>query len=169
MSNKTLKRLAVEIELEHKAQKLGQSVILLFLVFIVLSGGLLIWKRFINSSNTVKLITPNKVLDAETAKTDSERAVGLSNRSELAENGGMIFYFENSSINNCFWMKDTLIPLDMIFLDSSKKIVTIHQNVSPSTYPDNFCPDTESAYGLEINPGKSQEYGLRVGATLHFD
>lgn len=155
---------------QDKARKLGFFVIFLFLGLVILSGGLLLSKnQSINNASTIKLYAPNKVLDVETAKTDGERKIGLSNRASLKKSSGMLFYFDQPSTENCFWMKDTMIPLDMIFLDSSKKIVTVHSNVEPSTYLENFCPQKEAKYGLEINAGKSQEFGLNVGAIVQFD
>ena len=73
----------------------------------------------------------------EKADTDVLRVQGLSGRTSLPSSLGMLFIFDRAS-EQCFWMKDMLLPLDMIWLDSSKRIVKIEHNVDPSTYPDSF-------------------------------
>ena len=59
--------------------------------------------------------------------------------------------------------------IDMIWLDSDKRVVSIEEDVSPDTYPDKFCPDTPAKYVLEINSGLSGQLGFRdSGAKLKF-
>lgn len=123
-----------------------------------------------NSSDIIKVYFPNsndKNIDAELAIDDLSRAEGLMNREKLADNTGMLFVFPEER-NLSFWMKDTYIPLDMIFIDESKKIVTIHKNARPfdlNTYKSNF----PSKYVLEVNGGFCDKYAIDLQDPVVFN
>lgn len=103
----------------------------------------------------------------EVANTLATRAKGLMFREELPKNNGMLFIY-NSEGNRSFWMKNTLIHLDMIFINSDLRIVGIQKNVQPCTSL--FCksyPSTKPAqYILEINGGLSEELGINIGDKI---
>lgn len=100
----------------------------------------------------------------EVADEDAERMQGLMYREELAEQRGMLFIFEKPEANY-FWMKNTLIPLDMIWLNENQEIIYINKETPPCKA--NPCaaygPNKNSTYVLEINGGLSDEIGLEVG------
>jgi uncharacterized membrane protein (UPF0127 family) len=76
-------------------------------------------------------------IDLEIADTEYERQLGLMNRKSMAENQGMLFIFNEERLQS-FWMLNTLISLDIIFVNKEKKIVTIHKNTTPlsqQSYP----------------------------------
>lgn len=102
-----------------------------------------------------------KTIELEVAGTEGERARGLMYRPCLPENRGMIFVFDQPG-QACFWMKNVLIPLDMIFLYRGK-IKTIYRNVPPC-HSDN-CPDyisrSEIDQMLELNAGMSDKLLLK--------
>jgi hypothetical protein len=105
-------------------------------------------------------------LKVEIASKDSERQKGLMFRERLADNEGMLFLFPTERYNS-FWMHNTLIPLDMIFIDSDWTVVGIVQNAKPLT-DDPRRVDRMSRYVLEVNAGFSARYGLAAGATAKF-
>lgn len=96
-----------------------------------------------------------------------EFARGLMFRKHLPWNAGMLFAYDNEEIRR-FWMKNTLIPLDMIFVDSSSKIIDIKENVPPCKQEE--CPTYLSKepaqYVLEVNAGFVQEKGVKIGDRL---
>ena len=96
-----------------------------------------------------------------------EFARGLMFRNHLPWNAGMLFAF-NEEEPRRFWMKNTLIPLDMIFVDSSSKIIDIKENVPPCEQEE--CPSYPSRepaqYVLEVNAGFVQEKGVKIGDRL---
>jgi len=100
----------------------------------------------------------------ELAKNYAEQEKGLMNRTQLDSNKGMLFIFNSEGVYP-FWMKNTLIPLDMIWMDANNKIVFIAQNVQPCKTL--ICPVTtptgKAKYVLEINAGISSDIGLKVG------
>ena len=118
--------------------------------------------------NQQRLFAPGGIITVEVADTAESRRIGLSNRESLYSNAGMLFVFDETLSTNCFWMKDTLIPLDMVWLDDEKRVVTITENVTPETYPDSFCPDEPAKYGLEINAFRADELRIEDGVELRF-
>ena len=114
----------------------------------------------------------NHTFILELAQTPQEKAKGLASRTKLSENKGMLFLFQNAGMYT-FWMKDTLIPLDMIFIND-KRIVTIHKNVKPQpNTADNqlqLYPSKEPVnYVLEINAGLSDKYGFKEGDVVTYE
>jgi|GEM_PF-1098105 len=103
----------------------------------------------------------------EIAKNDVDRANGLSNRKTLYNKNGMLFVFDKIG-SHSFWMKDMLIPIDMIFFDDNWKIVLIESNLQASSFPTTFGGSIKSQYILEINANEAQAYGLNVGDQAIF-
>lgn len=104
-----------------------------------------------------------KNLDIEIAKSFNERQIGLMNRSSMAENQGMLFIFEEDNSTG-FWMKDTRIPLDIIYIGADSTVISIVKNKQP------FDERSEGAtapyrYTLEVNGGKSDAWGIKEGVT----
>lgn len=121
-------------------------------------------------SNNNKTVQVNGIdISVEVAKTNEERSKGLSNRTFLDSKSGMIFVF-NKNIKPTFWMKDTKIPLDFIWIDDDKiveinKNVPIEPNKSDSElkrYPSSYPVD----YVLEVNAGFTDKYDIKVGQSL---
>lgn len=119
----------------------------------------------------VTIATSEKLLTvmAEAARTPQERAYGLMFRTSLPDNHGMLFIFDREE-RVSFWMKDTLIPLDMIFIDADKKIIHIEKNAPPcKNDPCPVYPSTLPAkYVLEVNGGWGEKNGVMVGDRLKF-
>lgn len=108
--------------------------------------------------------------DVEVAFNARERARGMMFREDLDSDRGMLFIFEREGIYP-FWMKNTLIPLDIIWLDTEKKVVFISKNTQPCG--DGPCPlihpTGKAKYVLELNSGMSEKIGLNITDTLSFD
>lgn len=103
----------------------------------------------------------------EVADTDFLRERGLSYRTSLAPQTGMLFVFDVPRIIR-FWMKDMNFPIDIIWLDADKKVVRIEHSVSPSTYPSSFGPEIPTQYVIEIPAGEAQNIGLSKGDMVSF-
>ena len=102
----------------------------------------------------------------EVAVTPEEHARGLMYRSQLADDAGMIFVFEEPSIQR-FWMKNTLIPLDMIFIGKDRKIVGVVENAAPETESERMV-GAPSQYVLEIGGGLAARLGIHRGEAVDF-
>ncbi|MEK6964301.1 MAG: DUF192 domain-containing protein [Nanoarchaeota archaeon] len=102
----------------------------------------------------------------EIVDTPALREKGLMNRSYLAEDQGMLFVFDREQVLT-FWMKDTLIPLDILFIDQNERVVDIQTMGLCLEEP---CPGYISRkpaqYALEINAGMAQRYGIQEGDSL---
>ncbi len=103
----------------------------------------------------------------EVVDNESSRTLGLSGRDSLPNDKAMLFVFEQPD-KYCFWMKDMKFNIDMIWLDSDKKIVKIQKDVSPGTFPKSFCSMQDALYVLELNGGESTKFGLATGMQLDF-
>ena len=103
----------------------------------------------------------------ELARTPAEREQGLMYRDRMAADAGMLFLFERPSPLT-FWMKNTFIPLDMIFIGSDRRIVGIVENAEPRTLTSRHV-DGLVQYVLEINGGLSAKLGIRAGAAVDFN
>ena len=103
----------------------------------------------------------------EVADTDAKRTLGLMYRKELGENAGMLFIFEKTQ-QMSFWMKNTVLPLDMIFIAEDRKIVGIVKNAVPFTTTPRKV-DGPSRYVLEVNAGFTDKHGVKAGDAVTFE
>jgi len=108
-----------------------------------------------------------KCFQVEVAKTESQRERGLMYREELGRDKGMLFIFDEDGMYP-FWMKNTLIPLDMVWISSTGKVVFIAENVQPckSLLCPSVIPGAIAKYVLEVNAGICKDIGLKVGDSL---
>ncbi|MGZ5133125.1 MAG: DUF192 domain-containing protein [Caldimonas sp.] len=102
-------------------------------------------------------------IDAEFAQTPEQREIGLMFRPAMAANEGMLFAFERAD-RHCFWMKNTLIPLDAAFVDDDGAIVNI-AHMKPQTL-DGHCSEKPVHFVLEMNDGWFAKRGIKPGFKL---
>jgi len=100
----------------------------------------------------------------EIARTDDERRRGLMYRRHLEPGTGMLFIFERPEPQK-FWMKNTFIPLDMIFIDEQRRVIAIEENAEPLTL-DPRGPDTPALYVLEVPGGWSRTAKIAPGTKV---
>ncbi|WP_437555029.1 DUF192 domain-containing protein [Sorangium sp. So ce367] len=103
----------------------------------------------------------------EIARREQERARGLMYRTSMAENRGMIFVFQQRN-NHSFWMHNTCIPLDMLFIDSDGTIVGIEEN-TPTLTDSTFDVGCPSTYVLELNAGWARRHGVVAGQKVRLE
>ena len=123
----------------------------------------------VKSTPTSSPQSHNLDLTIELASTPEQQRSGLMNRTELCDDCGMLFDFEEEQPRLSFWMKNTLIPLDILFLDSSGKINTIHIGTIPKDTALFYDSSKPSQYALELNAGRSEELDLEVGDTINLE
>lgn len=120
------------------------------------------------SYTTLKL--KNTDIKLYIADNDLKKQKGLMNVSKLDANEGMIFLFDHES-KATFWMKNTLIPLDIIWVNKDMKIVDIKENAQPCD--SNQCPFIYPAdiskYVIELNSGYTKKHSIKVGDILDID
>jgi uncharacterized protein len=118
---------------------------------------------------TIAVHAPHAVLTLQVAKTEDERELGLMSVTNLAPHTGMVFVFDNDSPVE-FWMKDTLVPLDMVFVGADGTVRSVAANVpvvSEST-PDNLIPRRSGTgkYVIELPAGEAAKDGITTGTQL---
>jgi len=111
----------------------------------------------------VQLVAGMYLIRAEVANTFDTRATGIMFRKSLAPNEGMLFVFPEAEME-CMWMKNTLIPLSVAFIDASGAIVSISE-MQPQTET-THCAARPAKYALEMNRGWFASKGLRAGTVI---
>lgn len=101
-------------------------------------------------------------LNVTVADTDEERSKGLMNITYMPESSGMFFVFPDNYIPT-MWMKNTYIPLDMIFLNEDLEIIKIFENTTPIQTTQTYTSGYPAKFVLEVNGGVAQKYGLEAG------
>jgi uncharacterized membrane protein (UPF0127 family) len=102
-------------------------------------------------------------IEAEVAASDQNRQVGLMNRQTMPQQRGMLFVFTQPN-THCMWMRNTLIPLSVAFIDDEGYIINI-EDMKPQT-EDNHCARQPARYALEMNLGWFAQRGIKPGVKL---
>ncbi|MFV0305874.1 MAG: DUF192 domain-containing protein [Moheibacter sp.] len=118
-----------------------------------------------------------KKIDIEIAETPNERARGLMDRSQMDENKGMLFIFEDDNIRkHTFYMKDTRIPLDIMYFSPDSVLINIARNAQPGADSEMSqggsveAAKEDSKFVVEINGGLADKWGLKEGVTkIHWN
>lgn len=103
------------------------------------------------------------LIQAEVAQTDEQRAIGLMHRPSMPANNGMLFVFEQPR-PQCFWMKNTLLPLSIAFIADDGTIVNIEEMKAQTL--DSHCSAKPVRYALEMNAGWFAKKGIKPGSKL---
>ncbi|WP_244486531.1 DUF192 domain-containing protein [Aureimonas sp. Leaf324] len=113
---------------------------------------------------TLRTSSGSHAIEVEVADTPQAREIGLMNRESLAEDTGMLFDFrEDRPVS--MWMKNTLIPLDMLFINKTGTVVRIARNAKPHSL-ETIPSGKPVRYVLEINGGAAATYGAKTGDKL---
>ena len=108
----------------------------------------------------IKIKVGSKPYEVKIAQTDEEKEKGLQGVNELPENEGMLFIFDEAE-DVSFWMKDTSIPLDIVFIDDELNVISVYQGIPES---EEFITEKNVTFVLEVN----QNSGINVGDELEF-
>ena len=141
------------------------------LILIILTSLLAYFLIFKNQTptNTIKIDIKNQTYQFEIAKTLAQKSLGLGNRDSLCQNCGMIFVYQNEGTLP-FWMKNTRIPLDIIWLDKNGLVVDIKTAKPQPNTPDLkltiYQNPVPAQYVLEINAKEAQKLKLGIGDTI---
>ena len=142
-------------------KKKGNKRLIISFIFLLI---LLLSLLFLNNNSINEVCFKEKCFKVEIANNEIERSQGLMFRQNLSENEGMLFIFPKED-NYSFWMKNTLIPLDIIWLDSSYKVVYIKENTPPCATKtcEAYTPDKKAKYVVEVNGGWVKKREVLVG------
>jgi uncharacterized membrane protein (UPF0127 family) len=122
------------------------------------------------SENITKVKIAGKDIKVELALTDEAQEQGLSGRSELKEDEGMLFVFDTPD-NYSFWMKDMNFAIDIVWINEDQKVIYIEKSADPESYPETFGPNPslgKTKYVLEVSSGFSVKNNLKAGDKIEF-
>lgn len=138
----------------------------IFLSVCLVALFLLILVFYFNRKQTLTIHTNNGEIQyrVESALTPTEQQKGLMYRKHLASRNGMIFIFNPPRVAR-MWMKNTLIPLDMVFFDRMGRVIRVHKNAVP--HDETVISSIVPVLGvLEVNAGETEKFGITHGSTL---
>ena len=116
----------------------------------------------------VKLASSSdRLFRMEVASKETQRDQGLSMRECFPSDGALLFVFPTDDKFG-IWMKDMRFPIDVVWLNKDKKIVSIHTGMQPDSYPKIYYPDADARYVLEFAQGTASALGLQVGHTMQW-
>lgn len=150
-------------EWDPRARKFAGSFALVVIFFVFLF--FIPQKHNLADIKEIKIVGQN--VKVKLAVTPAEQERGLSGRSELKENEGMLFIFPQSG-NYTFWMKDMNFAIDIIWLGEDLRIVYIKKDARPELYPEIYTTDGASKYVLEVVSGFSDKNNLKIGDSVKF-
>lgn len=135
---------------------LGIVWALLLVAFVVMSLKLSSVQREVRTAPTIQF---------EIVRTVEEQSRGLSGRAEIPHQYGMLFVFPTSQPLS-FWMKDMLVPIDMLWLSEDGTVLGIEESVSPDSFPATFHPPVPVRLVLEMHAGEAQLLGITKGSRI---
>ncbi len=151
-------------------QRLLPGLIVALAVLAAACGGS---ERIEVRSERIEVRIGELVIDAEVARTPEERGQGLSGRSSLPDEGGMLFVFQQEGQPG-FWMREMRFPLDFIWISQDGLVMDLTEDVPPpdAGVPDEplprYQPDAPVLYVLEVNAGIIRQSGVQVGDAVTF-
>ena len=138
-----------------------------FLLFLFLYNNSVFAESYIKNLEIINDTGKPIQYHVEVAKTNEEQAEGLMYRLELKKNGGMLFLFNNEK-KASFWMKNTLIPLDIIFINKNGSINKIYKNTIPKSLK-RIISKGEVLAVLEINAGEANKNNIGYRSFINLE
>ena len=136
-------------------------------IYLIFNFFLISFYTFSNETIEVSIYNKNITFNVEVAKTIEERRIGLMYRKKLLNNEGMLFIFPREKIIQ-LWMKNTYIPLDVIFISENKVIVDIKKNMEKLSETI-VKSKVKSRYALEFNAGLINKLDIEIGDKVFFN
>ena len=136
-------------------------------IHLIFNFFLISFYTFSNEKIDVSIYNKNITFNVEVAKTVEERRIGLMYRKKLLNNEGMLFIFPREKIIQ-LWMKNTYIPLDVIFISENKVIVDIKKNMEKLSETI-VKSKVKSRYALEFNAGLINKLDIKIGDKVLFN
>jgi uncharacterized protein len=147
----------------------GKQKVFVVVGFVVAAVAVLAWGVVMQPSRGTPVRVGETVFHARVAHTESEREEGLSGSSPLGDEDAMLFVFPSDGKWG-IWMKDMNYPIDILWLDSDKRVVHIVRDAQPSSYPEvTYMPDKPARYVLETKSGTVEHKRITIGTRVEFD
>ena len=142
---------------------------LLIIIFLIIAAVAVLATFLLFYKKSGKVCFENNCFNVEIADNYSTLTKGLMYRKDLPKNQGMLFIFPKEDIYS-FWMKNTLIPLDIIWLNKNKEVIFMAKSAQPCARANcpSIVPDGLASYALELNAGSADKIGLGLGDRIDF-
>ncbi|OGN02525.1 MAG: hypothetical protein A2655_02265 [Candidatus Yanofskybacteria bacterium RIFCSPHIGHO2_01_FULL_43_42] len=146
-------------------------LVFVFLTGLLVFGGLFVLRDRITSISKESAQQPPTIqingwpVEILLARTSEEQMRGLSGRTVLPENQGMLFLYDEPGFYS-FWMKDMQFPIDIIWIDENYIIIDITKDVLPGSFPQIFQSQKPAQYVLEVNAGFVEKNSVEIGNIL---
>jgi uncharacterized membrane protein (UPF0127 family) len=121
----------------------------------------------VSSSPQFLTLPSGKKISVEVADTQQKQIQGLSDRTSLAQDSGMLFVFDKPDTWQ-MWMKDMHFSLDMLWLDQNMKVIYVKEHATPESYPEAYGPRIPATYVLEVKDGFVKENNITEGSQFKF-
>lgn len=115
------------------------------------------------STDTVSI--NGNLVSVSVVDTEDQRMKGLSGKEKLDPGNGMLFIFDTNDFHG-IWMKDMNFPIDILWLDEAKRVVSVKASASPDSYPEVFRPSAAAKYVIELPKGSLSQYNVSIGQTV---
>lgn len=143
--------------------------IIVIAIVLLLIGAAAIFILWLQSQPMTTVHLGDGIFITRIARTSTQRGTGLSGTASMRDDQAMLFIFD-SERRWPMWMKGMHFPLDIVWLDSNKKVVYIVKNASPDSYPDtSFTPISSAKYVLEVTAGTTTQKMITIGSVAAFD
>lgn len=150
---------------KESATGLGHKYSLLIsLIVVLMVGSSVAWYVLQYDSSKSNIRIGGHTLRVNVADDAGERTAGLSGRDNLDGSQGMLFIYEDNT-NACIWMKDMKFSIDIVWISADGSVVHMERNVSPETYPNEFCSESAAKYVLELPAGSIDRLGFQTRIT----
>jgi uncharacterized membrane protein (UPF0127 family) len=138
----------------------------------VVSLALVAWASVTLGEEVLRIpltLPSGKVLRVEVASSPETRALGLMYREKLPNDEGMLFLFEEQEFHG-FWMKNCKIAIDIVWMDSERRVVHLAERVPPCRRDPcpSYVPMRQASFVLEMSAGQARREGVQIGARLDF-
>lgn len=152
-------------------------IIGLFILLLLVVGVIVFSQNYLKNGGslffgkTTTAIINDKKINLIVAKSAKEKEIGLSEKTSLPQDQGMIFPFDKPSLDYSFWMKNMKFPIDIIFINKNK-VVTLYPNAKTpesAQSPIVYKPTEPADKVLEINAGLSKKYNIKVGSEVKIE
>lgn len=139
----------------------------LYFVAVIVGIGFLASQKNAPSEVAQRAKIGNEVFSLRVARTEWERERGLGGTPALAQSEGMLFVFPEDALH-AIWMKDMLIPIDIVWLSDEFLIVDTREHVSPDSFPEVFVPKSPARFVVELSAGSAEAFGISIGSRAEF-
>lgn len=107
------------------------------------------------------------VFSLRVAQTEKARERGLGGTPALAQNEGMLFIFPQDDFH-AIWMKDMLVPIDIVWLSAEREVIDARENISPDTFPSVFTTKYRARFVVELPAGSLKTFRIKIGSRAEF-